>query len=343
MISPPEPIAISVNLLSQMFTYLDSLKVDIDAFLRSLHVDPATVQSFDTHIPIETYLLIQDKAAEYVDDPHFGLHMGGFAEAGSWSILGYMMMNCKNLGEAFEKSGRYSRIIGNFIETSAEQKTKKVKVIFFTRPHTPEMSRHCFDASLSSSVRMIRSLTGTEIHPLEVTFTCTEPASRSEYERFFQCPVLFGQKENSFTLDASLVDIPIPMANPGLLAYFEKYAENFLAELDRKNEHTRAVTKIILSQLDDEELSINKVAKEMAMSVRTLQKRLEEEGVVFSDLYRDIRKRLAQNYLRENYTVEQITYLLGFSEPSVFRKAFKKWSGVTPGEYRESAQVTRRI
>lgn len=342
MISPSEPIAISVNLLSQMFTYLDSLKVDIDAFLRSLHVDPGTVRSFDTHIPIETYLLIQDKAAAYVNDPYFGLHVGEFAEAGSWSILGYMMMNCKNLGLAFEKSERYSRIIGNFIKTRAEQKLDKVKVIFFTPPHTSEMSRHCFDASLSSSVRMIRSLTGTEIHPLEVTFTCVEPASRSEYERFFQCPVLFGQKENSFTLNVSLVDMPIPMANPGLLAYFEKYAENFLAELDHKNEHTRAVTKIILSQLDDEELSIHKVAKEMTMSVRTLQKRLEEEGVVFSDLYRDIRKRLAQNYLRENYTVEQITYLLGFSEPSVFRKAFKKWAGVTPREYRESMLTMAR-
>lgn len=331
-----EPIAISVNLLSQMFNYLGSLNVDVDSFLRSLHVDPSSVHSFDMHIPIETYLLIQDQAAAYVDDSYFGLHVGEFAEAGSWSILGYMMMNCRDLWEAFEKSRRYSRIIGNFIETRAEQMGNNVRVIFFTPPHTPEMSRHCFDASLSSSMQMIRSLTGAEIRPLEVTFTCAEPASRSEYERFFQGPVLFGQKENSFTLDMSLVHMPIPMANPGLLEYFEKYAENFLVELDRKNEHTRAVTKIILSRLDDEALSINRVAREMAVSVRTLQNRLEEEGVVFSDLYKDIRKRLAQQYLRENYTVEQITYLLGFSEPSVFRKAFKKWSGVTPREYRES-------
>src|SRR5690242_5663804 len=147
MIASTQPAAISVNLLSQMFTYLDSLKVDIDSFLRSLNVDPALVRSFDTHIPIETYLFIQDEAAGYVKDAYFGLHMGEFAEAGSWSILGYMMMNCKDLGEAFEKSGRYSRIIGNFIETRAEQKGNQVKVIFFTPPHTPEMSRHCFEAS----------------------------------------------------------------------------------------------------------------------------------------------------------------------------------------------------
>lgn len=72
----------------------------------------------------------------------------------------------------------------------------------------------------------------------------------------------------------------------------------------------------------------------MSISVRTQQKRLEGEDVVLSDLLRNVRQRLAKRYLRENYTVEEITYLLGFSEPSVSRIAFKKWSGVTPGEYR---------
>jgi len=337
MDTSPEPITVSVTVLSQMFLYLDSLKVDIDAFLRSLGVDPEMVRSPDTRLPIETYLLIQDEAAEYVNDPYFGLHMGEFAEAGSWSILGYMMMNCKNLGEAFEKSGRYSRIIGNLIEARAELKFNKIKAIFFTPSHAPKMSRHCFESTFSSSVRMMRALTGVDISPLEVTFIYPEPESRSEYERIFKCPVLFGQKDNSFTIAMSVVNIPILMANPGLLEYFEKYAQDFLAEMDRQNEHTRVVTKIILSRLDDEALSINKVAKEMAVSVRTLQKRLEDEGVIFSDLLKDIRQRLAQKYLHENYSVEQITYLLGFSEPSVFRKAFKKWSGVTPREYREQS------
>lgn len=337
MSNSPEPITVSVTVLSQMFLYLDSLQADIDTFLRSIGVDSQAVNAPDTRLPIETYLHIQDSAAEYVKDPYFGLHMGEFAEAGSWSILGYMMMNCKTLGEAFEKSGRYSRIIGNLIDARPELKFNKVKLVFFTPPHAPEMSRHCFESTFSSSVRMMRSLTGEQIDPLEVTFIYPEPESKAEYERVFQCPVKFGQKNNSFTLDLSVGNIPIPLPNASLLAYFEKYAQDFLAEMERDDEHTRAVTKIILSKMDDERLSIEKVAKEMAVSVRTLQMRLEAEGVVFSDLHKDIRQRLAKKYLRENYTVEQITYLLGFSEPSVFRKAFKKWAGVTPREYRERA------
>jgi AraC-like DNA-binding protein len=334
----PEPISVSVTVLSQMFLYLASLKVDIDEFLRSLGIDPASVKSPDARIPVETYLLIQDQAAEYVHDPYFGLHMGEFFEAGSWSILGYMMMNCKTLAEAAEKSGRYSRIIGNLIEGKSQFRFNKFKAIFFTPPHAPKMSRHCFEATFSSTVRMMRTLTGVNtLSPLEVTFIYPEPESTAEYERIFCCPVRFGQKDNSMTMDIRIGNTPILMANPGLLEYFEKYAQDFLAEMDRKNELTQAVTKIILRRLDDESLSIDKVAKEMSMSVRTLQNHLESEGVVFSSLLKDIRERLAQKYLRENYSVEQITYLLGFSEPSVFRKAFKKWSGVTPREFRESS------
>jgi AraC-like DNA-binding protein len=154
--------------------------------------------------------------------------------------------------------------------------------------------------------------------------------------------VRFGQKDNSMTLDMRMGNLPVRMANPALLEHFEKYAQDFIAQMERNDATTQAVTKIILSRLDDESLTIEKVSQEMSISVRTLQKRLEGEGVVFSDLLREIRQRLAKKYLRENYSVEQITYLLGFSEPSVFRKSFKKWLGVTPKEYRESAFVSGR-
>ena len=332
-----DPIIVSATVLAQMFLYLDSLQVDINAFLRSLGIEPETVRSPDAYLPIETYLRIQDAAAEYVHDPYFGLHMGEFAQPGSWSILGYLMMNCKTLGEAFEKTGRYQRIIGNLITVRAEPGPGKVRLVYFTPPHAPQMSRHCFEATFSSSVHLARTLSGLPINPLEVTFIYPEPESRAEYERIFHCPVRFGQQDNSMTLDPGLGSLPVRMANPALLAHFEQYARDFIAQMERGDSTTHAVTRIILAQLDDPSLSIKKVAREMAVSVRTLQKRLEAEGVVFSDLLRDIRRRLAEQYLRENYSVEQITYLLGFSEPSVFRKSFKKWLGVTPGEYRQDS------
>jgi AraC-like DNA-binding protein len=331
---------VSVSVLSQMFSYLNSQNVDVDRFLRSLDLDPDEIDSPDTYLPLETYLFIEQAAAEYVEDPYLGLHMGEHVEAGSWSILGYMMMNCNTLGEAFEKSARYQRIIGNLIEGKASIGWGKVKVKLMTPPQTPEMPRHCFESALASTVTMMRTLTGKDLSPVEVTFSYPEPESLEEYERVFRCPVLFDQPHTSMTIDIGIINTPITHANPELLGYFERYAQEFLAEMERQSEYTQAVTKILLARMNDESMTIRNVARELAMSVRTLQKRLKEEGVVFSELQRDVREKLAKKYLREEYTVESITYLLGYSEPSTFRKAFKKWSGYTPKEYREQAYST---
>jgi AraC-like DNA-binding protein len=328
---------VSVSVLKQMFLYLDSLDVDREAFLRSLGLDPALADSPDAYLSLETYLLIQDQAAEYTSDPYFGLHMGEYAEAGSWSILGYLMANCDTLGEAFQKSGRYQRIIGNLITGEPKLEFNKIKVIYDTPAHAPRMSRHCFEAAFSSGVRIMRSLTGKDLSPMEVTFIYPEPASREEYERVFRCPVIFNHKHNSMTISPGIINTPIQFSNPGLKKYFDNYAQEFLVELDARNEHTNQVTRIILSNLDDESLTIKKVAREMAVSVRTLQNRLSDEGVAFSELLLEIRERLAKKYLRQDYTVEEITYLLGYSEPSVFRRAFKQWSGFTPSQFRDAA------
>ena len=91
-------ITVSVTVLAQMFLYLKSLGVEIDDFLRSIDVDPESVKSPDTYLPVETYLHIQESAADYTNDLYFGLHMGEFAEAGSWSILGYMMTELQDPG-----------------------------------------------------------------------------------------------------------------------------------------------------------------------------------------------------------------------------------------------------
>jgi AraC-like DNA-binding protein len=338
--SSPTNIHVSVTVLRQMFLYLDALDVDKDAFLESIGIGPESLKSPDAYLPIEKYLFIEKEAARYTNDPSFGFHMGQYAEAGSWSILGYMMMNCQNLGEAFEKSARYNRIIGNLIDGNANLRFNKIKVKLTVPPHAPEMPRHCFESAITSSIRMMRTLTGEEINPLEVTFAYPMPESVREYEDYFNCPVNFEHKENSFTIPLKVIFTPILFANPELLEYFENYAQEFLADMDRQSEYASRVTKILLSQLDDEDLSIKKVAREMSVSVRTLQNRLKAEGVVFSDLLQEVREKLAKKYLRENYSVEDITYLLGFSEPSVFRKAFKKWSGVTPRQFREQPYKT---
>ncbi len=331
------PLEVSVGILAQLVRYLNYLKVDVDMLLLSLGLDPALLSSPDERIPFETYIAIEDEAARVTGDPYFGLHMGEFVEAGNWNILGFMMLNCRTLGEAFEKSGRYEKIIGNLIEGSVQFRGKTVKMVLSTPAHAPSMSRHCFECVVSSSVTMARYLTGKDISPVEVGFTSPEPASREEYQRVLRCPVLFDRKQCYMVLDTSLASIPLRLPNPALLEHFENYAREYLATLEDVQPITREATKLILLHLDSKSLSVATIARKLAMSTRALQNHLRREGTEFSQLLQETRLQLARKHLQDNRTVEEITYLLGFTDSSVFRRFFKKCTGHTPKEYREAA------
>ncbi len=215
------PLDVSTSILAQMFSYLASLRVDTEALLASLGLDPAALTSPDSRIPVEEYVRVGDEAARVTGDPGFGLHMGEFAEPASWSVLGYMMMNCRTLADAFDKSAKYCRIIGDLVVSTPSFREGRIKVALTSPPRLPVLSRHFFEGALSSTVTMMRRLTGLDISPGEVRLAFPIPGSAAEHERIFRCPVHFDQPETSMTLDPAIGSSPVVYANPGLLQHIE--------------------------------------------------------------------------------------------------------------------------
>jgi AraC-like DNA-binding protein len=326
---------ISTALLAQLARYLDHLKIETAPILRSCGVDPSILETPDARIEMEKYLAVQEKAAELSGDALFGLHMGEFAEPGSFSIVGFIMMNCRTLGEAFLRSGKYYKVVGTMIRGSGAIERGLAKAVFSLASGAPELSRHCFESTLASSVRLMRTLAGDAASPKEVRFTHAAPASDAEHRRIFRCPVFFGRKENALLLDLKILSLPVMAANPALLPHFEEYAQALLARFEGGQRYSQAVADAIARGIGKAAPTVGAIAKDLSMSARTLQTRLEEEGRDFSGILRDVRSELAKKYLRARYSVDDVTFLLGFSDPVAFRKAFKKWSGLTPREYRE--------
>lgn len=121
---------ISVSIFSQMLRYVASLDIDVEWLLRSSGLDPEILKTPDARIPIETHFAIQEEAIRISKDEFFGLHAGEFAEAGSYSILGYMMINCRNLLEAGKKSERYARIVTTVLQVRTQIGLRKVRLIY---------------------------------------------------------------------------------------------------------------------------------------------------------------------------------------------------------------------
>jgi AraC-like DNA-binding protein len=326
---------VSLGILRQMLKFAASRGFDPAAILQAGGIKPRLLADPDARIPVEDYLRVQEAAEALLADDCFGLHMGEYFEPGSYSIVGYLMSACSTIAEAFGLSDRYGRLIGNLIRAKPRIRPGAIEFVFYTAPLSPRMSRHCFDTVFSSLVRLVRELSGRPISPLAVRFQAPEPVSRAEYERIFRCPLSFGDRENALRYDLSLASLPIAQANPSLRDHFESYARRLLNQLEAPS--LADDVAVALSRLIPQgKATIKTVAAEFGLSPRRLQERLAEEARPYRSILDRTREALARGYLRDGLPVAEAAFLVGFADESSFRRAFKKWTGVGPGEYRRA-------
>jgi AraC-like DNA-binding protein len=184
---------------------------------------------------------------------------------------------------------------------------------------------------------MCRLNYAADLAPVSVTFTHPKPFCSAKYFEYFRSPVVFEAPANSLTLSIEAVDRKLSGANPQLAELTDQVMIDYLAELDHDN-ITHKVKAIIIDQLPSGNVTDEGVAWELHMSSRKLQRQLRSVGTTFTTLLNEIRQDLAHRYLREqDISLTEIAFLLGFSESSVFSRAFKRWMGVTPSEYRKAS------
>ncbi len=333
---------IATAILQRLLAYTTKVGISTDDLLKRANVDKSCLSSPDNKLPLESYYAIMDTAIEMTDDPFFGLHMGESADVGDLSIVGYIMASCRNVGEAFEKAGQYFGIIGSVLNLYWKVEGDSAKFIYDMRKHFPNKCiKHCVDTGLSNFYNMIKSIARDPVEIKEVWVKAESPEDTSEYERVFKCPILFKKDIAALVFPPNVPNIPLRHPNPALLGLLERHANSFLSKIDENDFYSRKISLLLFGKIQGNNPTIEDVAKDLGMSVRVLQKKLKEEGVTFSEIATNVRQELAKSYLAEKrYSIDDITYLLGFSEPSVFRRAFKAWTGMTPGQYRSSSEPT---
>jgi AraC-like DNA-binding protein len=177
-----------------------------------------------------------------------------------------------------------------------------------------------------------RAITGVDWSPRSVSFIHHEPASTERHQRLFRAPVRFSQPHDALAFDRALLARPLLTAEPALAGVLERQAELLLTRLPPQGSLRGAVRRALLPALPGGEPRIERVAKALAMTPRTLQRRLSEDGITFQGLLDDLRRELANHYLQgQGRPAAEVAFLLGFADPSAFRRAFKRWTGSSPG------------
>ncbi|GAB3258207.1 AraC family transcriptional regulator [Larkinella harenae] len=311
---------------------------DAAALCRTVGVDPAMLRNPDERIPIRAMQALWREIIALTNDPYLSLRIGEMINPTAVGVLAYVMMHCPTLGKALEKLCEYQAIVCEGVQTVGQREGGLYRLVLHITSEDIIYPEHVLNSELVVYLSAIRALTGHFVTPEAVTFEYPRPLDSSEHERVFApATPVFDAKETALVLDAAWLDTPVLNANPGLFPLFEQHAMELLRKLQERALVGRVKGEIV-ALLKGEEPTLATVADRLAMGVRTLQLHLKSEGVTYQQLLDEVRHDLAIRHLREpHFSTTDIAYLLGFSEPSVFYRTFKKWTGSTPGAYRTEA------
>jgi AraC-like DNA-binding protein len=299
-------------------------------------LSPAQLTMPDRAVELHRMVALFEAAAEESGDDCFGLHLGLTLPLRSLGELSYVVLNAPVVGTAMRNLERYLGLYMTGARVSIDIEEGRVfHGLLFDDPSLSPR-RQFLEMNAALGYVLLKSVAGPDWNPIEVVFEHDRPASSAEHGRVFGAPVRFGRPSSGLVYDAAWMERPVLDADRSLLPIVEKHAREILVGRANASTLVSAVEELVAECLCDGSPSISVIARRLAMSGRTLQRRLTESGTCFRDIVDDVRRTLAAEYLRdENTSVTEVSFLLGYSELSAFHHAFRRWTGSTPRLYKK--------
>ena len=275
------------------------------------------------------------RAAELVEDECFGLQGPKFWHPSYLYGLGYAWLASHSLRESLQRFVLYLDIVSEGKGISLEEDLAGFKICFDLKSEGLQVAAQV-DCLIAVIYHMCRLNYGEELQPMSVSFQHPPPVCAEAYQRHFQAPVRFSEPADCILFPLDAVEKVLPGTNPQFARMHDQLNVDYLAQL-REGDLVHRVKAGIIDALPSGPVANEKVARDLGMSVRSLQRRLAEAGTSFRDLLDASRQEMALNYIREaEVELAEIAFLLGFSDQSAFSRAFKRWTGNTPNEVRKA-------
>ena len=239
---------------------------------------------------------------------------------------------------------RYHHLVNTTTSLVIEESDRQVAIDTTFRPGLEGFERQIAEWGTTTFLAELRRLTDSNVVPQRLTFVHRQESEDKEFRDFFGCPIRFGTNRQSMVFAKKDLLRPIRSIGRHLLNILEAFCEEALSRRKTPVTPTRTrVEKVLLEVLPKGETTISNVAEVLAMSSRSLERRLNEEGTSYTAVLGDLRRELAMQYLDDKTLgVGQIAWLLGYSEVSSFNHAFRRWTSSSPKAVRNSLKVSAR-
>ncbi|MCX6595248.1 MAG: AraC family transcriptional regulator [Acidobacteria bacterium] len=330
-------VRFSASFVRDVVLYAAARGVEIDELCAAIGISRALLTTPDEPVAGSVYERSWQIAMERTGDPDFGLHLGESVHPSMLGLLGFVMLSCETVGAAIERLIRYWNTINRATTLSLSREGMEAALEWSVVDlpgnfllHNPRQSAESASAAMLS---IARALAGRPLPLMRVEFAHPRPARTVEHDRLFGGPPVFGAALTRMTFRAEALAWPVLQANSALLEGFEtQIARRVHQEPDSLADRVR---QEIGRRLRGEAPELSAIARALRVSERALQRELQQLGVSFRQLLDELRRDLALEYLKnQQASIAEVSFLLGFSEPSAFHRSFRKWTGVTPQAFR---------
>ncbi|SMF62477.1 AraC-type DNA-binding protein [Alteromonadaceae bacterium Bs31] len=303
-------------------------------FFTQAGLDPAKLGDGNARYPVNRMHKLWT-SLETLDDEYIGITVGQHWSPTTFHALGFAWLASNSLAQAMQRIGRYSRLVNNAFYTSFTAEGSHYRFEVSTTENKKFLHPFGADAGAAAILKMCRMLCGEDFSPVEIYAVRPPSAGMRQLEDLYRRPIHYNSPHASWIIDRFDAERSIASGNSELARINEQIADKALARLE-KNDVAGQVKQYIMEALPSGEVDEHAVASELGLSVRSLQRKLSEEKLTFSKMVAEIRQSLALHYIDESHlSLNEIGYLLGFSEQASFTRAFKRWTGHSPSQYRK--------
>lgn len=336
MLYEPTSLATVARLIGECLE--GDYEIDSEPLFAELDIDRRTFTKPGARVSFAKMNELWSNAIAATDDPWFGFAVGNRARPGDFFVVGHAWLASETLMGALRRLCRYSHVLATHgTILTLEQGDDSVSLTETYPDSVPHRAKAAKDAGFVAVIGLCDAVTTSIVRPTSVALTIPAEFDSARYDELFQCPVTYGAEKETWVFDARDLEKPLTGHIPDVVEATDRIAADYIRSLDLGTVAT-AVRSTLIKTLPSGRSNQDTVARRLHRSRSTLQRQLSAEGTSYREILESTRRALAERYLASgDYSQVQVAFMTGFADQSNFARAFKRWTGQSPGEFQKAA------